>query len=511
MKINEQQMQIILEDLYSVEPGLRKHEEELKKILFEIVQLRPEANFDENYRLQLRRQLMVRVSEMQRRRASKPVWENIFTGRTPWIMAGALAAVILIISGGFLVQKKGLVSLNLKQEPLAQKFEKISLGDNAFGSLVVGQSAQGTLGRGGGGGNGSEAYGLGGGGSASVPVAGDAKMIAPFYGYKYVYKGDPLELKDDSVEVLRRMGFDVAASGLGKLLSTFGMGMVNLASFGSLNVQTINFVSEGSFGYMISANPQEGSVYISQNYLTWPQPFADCRDSACYEQKRLRISDVLPDEEVLKIADEFVKAHGLNLSFYGPPEIMNEWRLNYEKTEDKSQFYIPEVVTALYPLMLNGKYVYDEGGNKTGMSVSVNLREKRADGIGNITSQKYEASNYAAETDVSRILKLAEHGGYWGLYYPESANIMEIEIGAPTVGHVLMSRSKDGKNSFLLVPSLIFPVIGQPNPNYYTAQNIVVPLAKELIEERRDFWIMPSPAVDAPAAAEGISTAEIKN
>ena len=59
----------------------------------------------------------------------------------------------------------------------------------------------------------------------------------------------------------------------------------------------------------------------------------------------------------------------------------------------------------------------------------------------------------------------------------------EVTLGSPTIALVKYFSYKDNKTEELLVPSLIFPVIGQiKEPFYYYNQNVVIPLVSEVIQ-----------------------------
>jgi hypothetical protein len=105
-------------------------------------------------------------------------------------------------------------------------------------------------------------------------------------------------------------------------------------------------------------------------------------------------------------------------------------------------------------------------------------------------------------------LKVVEQGGnYWGYPVPldtttgtTGSGVAEsapssmpirqgeeriIEVGTPTRQYVLYSNFSNNQANFLLVPSLIFPITKTPDDqNYFYQKNIVVPLAKELLDQR---------------------------
>jgi hypothetical protein len=524
MNLNKEQLKIILDDLYAIDANLRNYEPQLEKIIRDLIELEPEVKFDENFRSNLRAQLMERAAQIQAGQPQKNFsLAGIFSRKFSYALAGALALAVVVLGAGFIAKKQGIIEfpgqkIISQQGSAPTEFKKLALGDNAFGSLKGDQSNTAT-GLGGGGaknesGTSSVAptYGIGGGGgtassgTAQAPApSGIGGGMYPYFNFKYVYKGDPLNLTDSEVEVLRRVGFDKDTSSLGSLLKSFSLGLVNFSSFSSLKLQNINLTEDKDYGYMISVNAQEGSVYISQNWLKWPQPYKLCAGTvACVEQNRVKISDVLSDDEAINIAKDFMAAHGINLDSYGEPAVTDTWRIEYERTADKSQFYIPDSANVLFPLKVNGQFVYDEGGSKTGINVSVDFRQKKVSAVGNITSLSYQASNYPAETDTSKILKVVEQGGnYWGYPVPmanssaPSSDIAQpmppirpneertIEVGTPSIEYVLYTNYTNNQANFLLVPSLIFPITKTPDDtNYYYPKNIVVPLAKELLDQR---------------------------
>jgi len=532
---NDQQLKIILDDLYAVEPDLKKDQAALVKIIREIVQARPEIKFDENFQVQLRDRLTQKAEQMQAA-PGKSGLSFVFGGKFSYALAGAAVLAVVAIGAGFLAQRQGLVSVQLKNSANVsssqQTFEKIALKENAFGSLAEIANQAAPLGLGGGGASAvnqavpQSATGASDSSNritASAPapegLGGNSSIAMPYYYYKYVYKGDPLQLPGATVEVLRRQGFDQKASGLGGLLNSFGLGMISLGSFDSLKVQNINLVEDKDLGYSISVDAQGGLIYVSQNWAAWPQPYVKCAGSTdCVDQTRLKPADVLSDAAVIKIAKDFAVAHGVDLGSYGEPLVTDTWRVDYANTADKAQFYIPESANVLFPLKANGQFVYDEGGSQTGINVSVDYRQKKVSNLSNLTSQTYEASNYAAETDAAKILQIVEQGGYWGYGYPMlpakegvapssqpgGTRVLEIEIGTPKIVYVTMTNYNAGQTNYLLVPSLIFPVIGTPgDTNYYYPKSIVVPLAKDLLEQRAyPPYVLNSSGASAGSATE---------
>ena len=163
MKLNQEQLKKILEDLYAVDENLRHYEKELVQIICDIVELKPEVKFDENFRLQLRAQLMERAVQLAQEKSVQPAG-SLLSWKFSYVLAGALALAVLVFGGGYLAQKQGIIEfpktslLEQSEEPFA--FKKLSVSDNAFGSLKGDQAVtQAASGVGGGGGARTESGG----------------------------------------------------------------------------------------------------------------------------------------------------------------------------------------------------------------------------------------------------------------------------------------------------------------------------------------------------------------
>jgi hypothetical protein len=315
----------------------------------------------------------------------------------------------------------------------------------------------------------------------------DAKMMMPFYGFKYVYKGDALELKEETSAVYRRLkGSGLAAKDLAAALGSFGFSDLSLSTFNNLKMTNFSMVEDKVQGLMINFDFNEDNIYISENWEQWKYVERDnCgSDQACWERYRMKMSDVPADEDLIIMSDKFLSAHKVNLEHYGQAVVDNYWRENYNITEDKNNFYIPEYATVIYPLLIDGQAVRDQSGSYAGLRVTINLIKKAASGLNGLTPYRYEASNYALETSAETIVKLAENGGWNRNYYMQSENLTTIELGTPERTYVQIWKYENNRNDELLVPALIFPVINSSTTlNYYGQKYIIVPLVKDMIQD----------------------------
>ena len=313
----------------------------------------------------------------------------------------------------------------------------------------------------------------------------NGKMIAvPMYSYKFEYKGDPLELKEETGTVYRRIKGDGSLSNnLNSLIGGETFGPINLNSFSNLKTGNISLFEDKKLGLNINIDFNEENIYISENWQKWQSARDNCGDNqACWDSYRLKITDIPDDAKLIAMANSFISDHNINLEHYGEPVVDNNWRSNYEATENKKDFYIPEYSNLVYPLVVNGQNVYDQSGNVDGLRVTINLLQNAVSGVSNLMPYRYETSDYPLETNSERILGLAIKGNT--IYYYNNSEQKEItlELGTPTKSLIRYYRYTNNINEELLVPALIFPVKNAP-ANYYGSKFITIPLVKEMVDE----------------------------
>jgi hypothetical protein len=463
-------------------------------------ELRPDTKFDSAFAARLKKEILKNNNQ-----AFKINFN--FMNKRSYFVTGSLALLAVVVL--FVVadwenwrgNKKPAILSYVNKGEVTTKDDSylVKLVDGAYGSLVGASSNTGT-------GNLASAtdslasakaiapQGLGGGGGlettavTAVNPAISSKMIAwPMYNFKYVYKGDALDLQETSGSVFRRLKGDGFLSGnLVSLISNEDLGVLNLKSFDNLKMTNLSLVEDKNLGLMINVDFNDDSVYMYENWEKWRIPERDaCTDEACFSRFRLQLSDVPSDNDLIAMSNDFLDKYNINREHYGQPVVDNLWRENYEKNPDKSNLYIPEYVVVVYPLMLNNQPVFDQSGNYSGLRVTINLLKKAASGINGLTPYRYEESSYALETDATRLNKVIENGGWNRIYYynqGEGAKTTEIELGTPTKSLVQMWRYTNNRSEELFVPALVFPVLNAPT-EYYGQKFITIPLVKELVDE----------------------------
>lgn len=496
----EQTIKNILADLYKIDGNLANYEQDLVKIIEDLLRAQPEANFDEVFKENLKKEVMAKIAELKADKTATTgkaeILRGAFFNRFGYAFMGA--ALVLIITLPLLLSRNfGDKASDGTDINFNQNISK--LGKRAFGELSTQTVADG------GKAVNEAALGLGGGGggvaSVDMDTAAQRSMIAPgeYYpgmiNYEYVYAGEEFTLSESEVEVLCRVKNISAAKSFSDIFNNTRIDLLDLSKFQNTELVNISVNENREFGYSYSLNFAEG-VSIYANWEKWPHPEQNCRDEACYAQYRLKESDIPADAEIIAFADAFARDYGIDLGRYGQGEVQDYWR--EQRYISESEIYIPDEVSVLYPLLINGKEVYENGGNKVGLNINVNIRHKKAAGAYSLIAQNYESSSYEAVINTEDVLNFVKKGGMQYLYaYEKPDETVQVELDTPYLAmlkHYNYQMEK-GQSEELYIPALVFPVknISNDKINYYQ-KAVIAPLAKEIFDQylrERDNIIQP--------------------
>ncbi|UCG35510.1 MAG: hypothetical protein JSW17_01545, partial [Candidatus Omnitrophota bacterium] len=255
------------------------------------------------------------------------------------------------------------------------------------------------------------------------------------------------------------------------ILTNINLDIIDLNRFRNMKLGTLQILEDRDYGDSIYIDPGQNNISINMNWEKWPMS----------EVRTLTQAEVPSDQELISIADSFIREYGINMDMYGPGEVVS--REVMIAAEEVSEAYIPENYSVVYPLMLDGKTASDQSGRKAGISVEVNIRHKKVVYTGNISISGFESSKYNIETDEEKIIATAEKGGIYRFYdYPDATETIELELGTPTLQLVRIwqrSQTKVGGEE-MYVPSFVFPIIGGRSQDYFYRQNVIVPLVGEM-------------------------------
>lgn len=528
----EDKIEKLIAELLELEPELRGREKELKAVLEGLVNLDEYVKIDPVFRSRLKKQLLEKFKTKESPVFGGGIFSTLLESFTMKKINIAISAVVLVALGatasglyvGSRTSSQSISGVSVFNKEMAISAQ----GKNAFGSL---NSANSNLGGRGAGGNANignvvapqsanfaaESLTVAADNSAKVAVdrpasrpqsggggTADAKIgILPYTPFKYVYKGESLVIDQTEGEVFKRVKDLNAGGSIANLLRSVSFGLLDMGKFRNTRAQSFTLVEDRENGYMVTVNPEEGNVYINQNWQRWNNPMSLCRDQACFDRNKLKESDVPSDSELISISNQFLKEYGINSSVYGQPQILKYWQ-DPVALSSGQEIYIPDMVNVVYPLKLKNQIVLDEGGNASGLNVSVDIRQKRVSAVSDLSSQDYQSSNYALETDSTRLVKFATGEIFPAPQERSATPSSEVYLGTPTQELVRTWTYNDNQNQELFVPALVFPVTGSSSKDAtYHPKFIVVPLVKEILDQRSQTnpgYPMPMMEI-APAAS----------
>lgn len=512
----KEQIDKILGEIFLIDPELKKHEKELKKIMQEIIDKKPDTKFDAAFKEELKARILARAEELIREKSAKKRWlKEFFTPRSlSYAFSGAITAFIIMLPV-FYSFNKGLLLENIfggNTVDIQKNVNKITnTGPRAFGDLALGApgnevselAAQKE----------SSIAGKGGGGGLEAPES-SARIGIPYQPeiveFNYLYEGEDFNLNESFLPVYKRIK-EQSSSGMKDLFSELDLETIDLSKFKNIKINNLSLTEDREYGYYVNVNFENKSISISKNWNKWPSAGQTCQTEDCLLNNRLTIDDIPDDESIINVARGFLAYLGISPDKYGEPTVNDHWREIYENAENREKAWIPDEISVIFPFVVKGQTVYDYGGNKSGLSVNVDIREMKASGAYNIFPQVLESSDYPAETDVSRIMASLEKGGYQnysGIRRGREADkVIEVELGAPSIELIMHYQYDPEKRTSdeLYIPALVFPVksLSEKTP-YFNRQAIVVPLIKDILDADLDRGAIEP----MPLLRQGIETEE---
>ncbi len=501
---DEKKIKKILNDLYKIDSEFKKHEKKITKIIKELLLLQPDIKPDSKFVEDLKSMLQTEEKKIDKKKKDKEknISKNYFTSFSflfdlsrSFVIVSVL--LLLVVSISFVkIQKNSsrfvrennsrLDFLNGLQDSVIVKKGKYSFGNlysqsTGSESTMLSSKVDG------------RAYGLGSGNvsmsaeaqEASFVTADDLSIMPMPVKYNYIYTGGDFEMFRNEEEVYKRVPLDISKQ-FGGNFSSSGL-LIDTNKFNNAGVSSFSLIEDRDFGYNISFYLEDGSVSLYKNWKKWPRIEELCggwENYECIESHRLSFDQILSNDETLSIADNFLNEYGVDLSSYAPGEVQNDWLRDYAAAEDKSTYYVPESISVVYPLKIDNKTVYEEHGNKSGIVVEVDMKEKKVSGLYSMFYQNYESSVYETEGDKEKIMELVYNGGsypYYDYFVEGEYETVDIELGSPSLELVKIWNYDQTKmtSQELYVPAYVFPVISQSKHSYFYRKNVVIPAVKD--------------------------------
>lgn len=482
----KEQIKQIMEEIYLIDPSLKQYQKNLENLLKNLISSKPEVEMDSYFKEELKKELLERAKEIKTKETEFFKLGSIFADKLSYALGGVVFSLLIVAGGVYYAYQSGYFSEQSKVKFSGGVQVDSASKERAFGSLASGEEVKATVGAEADTTEGVGAGIMGTGGSFDAQVGGGSPQVAPRPGerktYHYIYNGE-LSLDRDKVKVLKRITGNTNNSFLNNLLGGLNFDSVDLDSFDNAKVRNISFEQSGDNGYSVFVDIKNESVSINTNWRNWIED----------ESKPLTKADLPPQSKIIKVADNFIKKHGINLEAYGEPELKNDLRYFLMGPENQKEIHVPRNLRVVYPLKINGKKVYDERGNDFGMTVMVEVKKMKVSGVYNLTTQHYTASFYEAIKNKQKFLDVLEKGGI-NRYFNEGGKRIDVSLNNPEFAYMKQNMSKNGELNEFLVPALVFSIENKPSDSRIYQDNVIVPLAKEMFKENNK--PMPRPMME---------------
>ncbi len=494
----EKNIQFILDELYRIDPELKNHQVEIAQIVESMIKNKPNTQFDENFARELKTKVLEKFSSETKK--EKQTF-SFFKSKFVYTLSGAIATLAIALPVIYLSSD---MSTELAKNSFTAGTRVVKAERNAFGPLAPvtvntnsTEAAQGSTA--------NMAFGMGG---DMAKISGTSMIYNPVYiNYNFTFSGELPELSEN-IEVLKRESGIDAAKQYSGILQKIKLGIFDLGKLRQAQVQNFSLVEDRNQGYVVNVDMIGGFVSISENYPTWrsARPMIDCSNGFCVDPNRITIDEVPEESRLIDIAGAFLREYGIDMKSYREGQVDSRWRIGYERAENKSDFYISNIHTVVYQLMINGKPVYEEHGEPMGIRVNINTKEMKVTSVDGIMTKTFSGSAYEGETDEARIRALIEKGRM--AVYAEPTKTVDAELENSESGYMRrwQYNESNGTSSEIFVPALIVEVkdFERLQGEGLWQNKIVIPLAKEMLTElekqaEEPIQIMPFDTMKEPA------------
>lgn len=489
---------VIVRELLEYDPSLHSQEKEVRAIVKKLLKTKPNTNFSYSFAKQLKKELLTNTN-MQKSKNKK---ENAIADAVPTWLGFAVASLIIIIAAPIALI---FVTQTTPQLATIPGEPKIALLDNqitqresqAFGSLFTKNIETPEITAGFGAGDLAELPIRLQGGGGMQDVSSSIAPVPPFEPTQvtYAYSG---ELKiPENASVYKHAHTGELDRGLASIFSgSISSNLINLQSFSNLGLRSVTLAEQTPQGLEITYDGNTDSFNIYQNWQEW---------QTSHEQRQLTENDIPTDDRLIHIANTFLSEHGILTSPYGEPLVLRPWQ-NMPVEPGIVTRYIPQHVSVLYPLQVEGVTVYEEYGAPYGIYVNIDIIENKVAGVSNISAHNYEKSAYPLLTDASRLQDMIERGGPYGYIDENAKNEVTVTLGDPEIILTRFWRYQDNNSEEFFIPALRFPVTEQPEDlQYFYRKNVIIPLVADFIESHEPPIGIPEPLpLEKDTAAESV-------
>jgi len=467
----KEQVNKIVAELCQIEPSFVGRENDLSLIVAKLLESKPNAKINSRFVSDLRRQLLAMADTAPE---SHSIKKSKFTFMNKIQFAGLGVIAVLIMA---LVIYTGSNQSGVRVADFGTPSIK-TLSQSAFGSLTLpdggwpAPNAAIAEGRGAGFGGGG---GIGLGAAESTDAMTDDKISVPYEGYtifRYNYGGSQTSLEQTQMAVYKRVASNLS-SVVNGVVKNAGLGLIDTSIFKNAKVRSLSFIDKAGEDWNVYVDFDQGTLnlYREMPYDAQPVPY-----------QPITQDQILPDDQLIALANGAIDRFGIDLQGYGEPKVMDEWKLYYELSTDKENYYFPDYMNVVYPQQINGVTAVEQSGYLEGIMIGIDMRNKRVSSVNNLNIQTFQASDYKIQNDINQLVKnFSDRTQAWERPSDVSIKYIDVELGEPEFVLTKVYRWQNNATDQLYVPAMMFPVISELPDYPYMQRKIVMPLVEELL------------------------------
>lgn len=302
-------------------------------------------------------------------------------------------------------------------------------------------------------------------------IAPDIDYVPEIYRYSFSWNLN-LDLKD-MMPVYKRDNKKIDSKVFAQSISNLDFAWVDVSNFSNVWISNISLTEDKEYGYNINIDFENSSMSIYKNWTKWPQ--------GTYVEGEKQV--FLEEKEIIKISQDFLASHKIDLSKYGTPVIEKAYIMAYAKFSSSRIMpdYAQNITNVVYPLIVDWNEIVEEGWQAAWVRVEIDLKEKKVSGLNWLSIDNYLKSDYKTETSTENILKVANVWWRYGFYDTgtEKVKYIDVNLKNPEIKYVHTYSFKDNTQEQFLIPAVVFEVDKPENTEYYYWETVVVPLLKD--------------------------------
>lgn len=302
-------------------------------------------------------------------------------------------------------------------------------------------------------------------------IAPDIDYVPEIYRYSFSWNLN-IDLKD-MMPVYKRDNKKIDSKVFAESISKLDFAWVNLSNFSNVWISNISLTEDKEYGYNINVDFENSSMSIYKNWTKWPQ--------GTYVEGEKQV--FLEEKEIIKISEDFLAAHKIDLSKYGTPVVEKAYIMAYAKFSSSRIMpdYAQNITNVVYPLIVDWNEIVEEGWQAAWVRVEIDLKEKKVSWINWLSIDNYLKSDYKTETSTENILKVANVWWRYGFYdaWTEKVKYVDVNLKNPEIKYVHTYSFKDNTQEQFLIPAVVFEVDKPENTEYYYGETVIVPLLKD--------------------------------